>query len=510
MHIKKVLPALLATATLGLVFFFRPWLHGILMLLYLHPVADLLFILLGGAAFFTVRQDQRCQKWDWAGSKRKSSKRPTSPKLALGSALGLLVTLVAYGVLAGDLSRWVAVSETEYYTRADLPETRQPRILPLTVAAKYGVDALQEPTQYPYEWQPVLDGGGRLVWTAARVPDGIVRYFTRKTAGIMMIPADSSAREVRFLDRQLEVSEGVAITDNLYWNLYKHRYFVDIPEVFYSVERGDTIVAIAPIIEYRGFPIRFPVFGGYFAIYPDGRIREYGVSSNSTIAAGRLYPESLARFYHEAYAFKNGLINNWFYHEDQVEIDDPETESNGQPYLLDTVEGLLWVTAADPYGSAFGIFKIFVTNALTGRTEVIEIPKQSALTGPQQALGYVRSAYPQFNWATSDGRSSSGNIRVVEPRPEVIRGQLFWLTSVTTTDSKGVNLTCFVDAKTNKVVGLDKDSEVRAFLKEEEVLEEGSETSASSSPAESFQEERLKELERLLKRALEELQQLKY
>ena len=71
---------------------------------------------------------------------------------------------------------------------------------------------------------------------------------------------------------------------------------------------------------------------------------------------------------HDAYAYKNGVWNKLFIHEEQTQISD--TDVNPQPYLIDFGErGAKWVTVAEPYGRAFAVNAIFLTDAVTGRTE---------------------------------------------------------------------------------------------------------------------------------------------
>ena len=189
--------------------------------------------------------------------------------------------------------------------------------------------------------------------------------------------------------------------------------------------------------------------------------------------------------------------------------------------MLSTTDGLTWLSAADPWGKSFGVYKIFTTNAITGKTQVYSLPKESALTGASQTIGYVKSAKPQYNWqvTNSEDGSKNGNIVAVEPRPVIINKKFYWMVSVTTNESKGINETCFVDSKNNKVTCAKDDAEIKAFLQTgsteaaDDAVSNDSDAVDPAAPADSgasaTDAERIEKIERQLQQALDELQKLK-
>ena len=69
-----------------------------------------------------------------------------------------------------------------------------------------------------------------------------------------------------------------------------------------------------------------------------------------------------------------------------------DTESNPQPYLIDFGRrGSKWVTVAEPYGRAFAMNAIFLTDSVTGSTEVWRVPGNQSLNGNRRAIQTVRS-----------------------------------------------------------------------------------------------------------------------
>jgi hypothetical protein len=359
---------------------------------------------------------------------------------------------------------------------------------------------LQRPTERAYKWHPQL-WEGKFSWVAALTPDGAVRYWLNKAAGLQTIDATTSQRRAEVISQEFKVSEGVGLRDNIRWQLLKRRYLVDIPEVHYG-KVGDQVHAVAPIVSYRGFLVKYPVFSGAFIVSPEGQVEELNPEAAmrhpAVLATGRLYPEAYTRFMHESYALKHGVINKWFRHVDQTEISDPPGEDNHQPYMLATKEGLMWVSAADPWGNSFGIYKIFMTNALTGNTRIYTVEKDSSLTGASQAVGYVKSSRPQYNWETTDSDGEGGNIRAIEPRPVFVNQQLLWMISVTTDEGKGINETCFVSAHTNNVSCHANEEKINEFLARGEAAEEKS----------SGQDKYIEEAKRIMRKALEELERL--
>ena len=454
---------------LGIAWLVRPVFHTAVMAVYKNPIWLLILLVIVPVAIVLLRPLFQPPKVSVVSGKHKSAEA-LQARVWLGfTLLGLsAVVMGVLGTLTNDIRYWLASKQTTYEAASALPEMNQNRLVPLPVAARFGLDSLQRSTERSFDWNPQY-WNGQLSWVSALTPDGPFRYFTAKAPGIQVIDATSTDRDVKFVGQRMEISEGVGITDNIRWKLAKQRYFVDVPEVYYGQVDGK-VVAVAPKLDYKGLFVRYPVPAGVFVVHADGRIedlsREAAVNHPAVKSAGRAVPEVYARFVHETYAYRGGLLNKWFNHVDQPEIENPAGETNNQPYMLDTTNGLAWVSAANPWGKSAGIYKVFTTNALTGVTSLYNVPENTSLTGADQAIGYIRSAKPQYNWQSANAEgSSSGNIVAIEPRPQVVKGELQWMVSVTTSDAKGVQETCFVNAKNNNVNCFAKGSEAIAYAK---------------------------------------------
>jgi hypothetical protein len=268
------------------------------------------------------------------------------------------------------------------------------------------------------------------------------------------------------------------ITDNLTWRLRKANYFAELDDaIAFTGADGKPLIAVS-YIKYKGLLVRRPVFGGVFIVHPSGKIEDLSpaeaVKRKELVATGRIFPEQLARREQEAYAYKGGLFNKWFVHEDQTQI--TTTESNPQPYLLDFGKlGLKYVTAAEPYGRAFAVNAIFLTDSVTGKTELWRPPNNADLTGNRRVLETVRSlSIPGIDFAetSTNAPNDRGGFRVIEPRPIVVDGRLVFMTSIVPDNANNVSKTVFIDAATNRTAAIfnndsddNVDAKIAAFIK---------------------------------------------
>ena len=226
-------------------------------------------------------------------------------------------------------------------------------------------------------------------------------------------------------------------------------------------------IIIVPYVSYKGWLIRRPVLGGVFVVHPDGEIEDLSPDEArkrpEITSTGRLFPDTLARRIQDAYAYKRGIWNRFVLHEEQTQISD--TETNQQPYLIDFGErGAKWVTVAEPYGQAFAANAIFLTDTVTGKTEIWRVPRNESLSGNRRAVDTVRSvSIPGVVFAGEGGSGTGGRFKVVEPRPVFVRGRLLYLVSVIPENGNSVSKSVVVDAARNKVVAIfDNDTDPSA------------------------------------------------
>jgi hypothetical protein len=506
---SRIINAVVLVIILALVWFFRPLFHGYVMSIWIDPLGTLL---LTGAVVMAVVSGLNYLKMA-VRAKRGKEPDANAPAVSVPATLAvlLLVSSLVYKFAANDLRLAQAYKTYDFQATTVLPSDDQPRLVPLAVAKRFGADSLQRPTEKAYTWHSQL-WDGEFGWVAPLTPNGVVRQWLDQAAGFQVVDASTAERQTSVVSQKSKYSEGVQLTDNIRWQLYKKQFLVDLPEVFYG-KVDNKIYAIVPMLRYEGLLIRHPVMAGAFVVSPDGTIEQLTVDQarqhEAVKAAGRLYPESYVRFMHESYALKGGVFNKWFRHVDQTEISNPAGEDNRQPYMLSTKDGLKWLSAADPWGKSFGVYKIFLTDAVTGQNQLYSVPVDAALTGASQAIGYVKSARPQYNWRVEGGEDegSSGNILAIEPRPVFVQNQLYWMISVTTNESKGINETCFVNAKDNRVTCAANDEEIKSFVTTGAV-KPAEPKPASDAPATSAQQ-RVEKLEATLRQALRELEELK-
>jgi hypothetical protein len=393
------------------------------------------------------------------------------------------VLFVLGGSLQGPLTNRAIVNATSYEQIGGLPPGGNARLVPREVAEQNASSAFNSPTETLTDFRIVNTADG-LRWTALRTPQGAFRTFTRKSQGFVELDATQTARSLRQVDAELDVAPGLQITDNLRWRLLKERFLVRLEDpVGVETPQGPRIVV--PYLEYKGVIIRRPVLGGVFVVAPDGTIEdlepEEAARRPELARSGRVFPDTQARRMQDAYAYKGGVWNAWFVHEDQTQITD--TETNRQPYLINFDRlGPQWVTVAEPYGRAFAASAIFLTDAVTGRTRVWRVPRRTSLSGNRRALQAVRAvSIPGVDFG--DGTPGSGNFRVVEPRPVFVRGRLVYLTSIIPNTANAVSKTVVVDAETNKLVAIfDNDRDPQAEEKTLRYVETGQVADDAAAP----------------------------
>ena len=461
-----------AVAVLALVWFLRPFFHGLAMFLWTAPLVWFppLVVLLVGAAI-AVRGRRRITVENIVAPRRGS------PALLAAGVVAVVLFLVL-GVVNGPLSARALYTDTQYAQIDTLPGGATPRLVPKEVAVQVASSGFNSPTEFLTNFSIVRTPQG-LRWTALRTPDGVIRTFTKASQGIVTLDAGQTARTVRQVDSSLRVAPGLRLTDNLRWRLLKRRYFVELGEEV-GIEGPDGEARIlVPYIEYEGWLVRRPKLGGVFVVSPDGSIEDLSPAEArrrpEVVASGRLFPERLARRIQDAYAYKRGIWNKLFVHEEQTQITD--TEVNAQPYLIDFGgRGARWVTVAEPYGRAFAANAVFLTDTLTGRTEVFRVPRGRSLSGNRRALDKVRSiSIPGVTFADQGEGTGGGRFRAIEPRPVFLKGKLVYLVSVVPQSGNSVSKTVIVDAEQNKQVAIfDNDTDPQAERKTVEFLRTGS------------------------------------
>jgi hypothetical protein len=370
--------------------------------------------------------------------------------------LGVLAVVFIGLFLQNEIRYTLAAKKIDYIKRAELPEFSPIRLTPKPVATRYAEDSFQNPQEHLGDSQIVLDQG-RLVRVSPRLPDGGLLYLVNKMNGFVTVQVDTLERKVNIYDQKFKYSEGVGVFDNIYFRLPLKRYFATYSsEPTYLRNDSGEWVTVVPYMTYKGFPFRIPEWGGVMVVSADGTINDYTpaeAESISYLKGNRIYPKELALYYADSYAYNGGILNKWFLHRNQTEI--VSLPSDESVIHSATAEGFKQVIVAEPYGRSYGIFKVFVFDATTGKREIVEFDQNSQLTGPIAAADYIKREFPTYDWS---GFSLS------EPRPVKVAGDLNWLLSIIPNDSAGIAKTVLLNAKTNKVVGVDNEAQLQALL----------------------------------------------
>lgn len=367
----------------------------------------------------------------------------------------------------------VKVTEVQHLPDMD-PEVI--RILPRTVAQRYAEDALQYP-RHKLGTSDISYVEGKPFWVFPLVPDGAINFFTLKGNGALYVAMDTGDKNTSIIEKKMEIGPGMGVSDWYKWKLYKTKYWVDYEDPYFVLAEKE-LYLVAPVISYewhfRFFPIptfyTVPRWDGTVLIDSAGKIEFLNPekAQKSPILEGqKLYPELMSRYYINSFRYIHGIWNRLARHLDQIkiaEIDVRTAEAEGkitvqrnrQPFLVATEQGLKWLIACEPFGKAYGIYKIFLIDARNGEIQSFGVPKQEALLGPVRASDYVRKENPVVDWS---------RMTPVEPIPIVRNGLLYWEIRVIPRDGSGVSYTAFINSKNGKVFPCYSDQAVRDFVK---------------------------------------------
>lgn len=356
------------------------------------------------------------------------------------------------------------------------------RITPELVANYYSTAAL------PY---PEYQMGGtdlvyvdKLTWSAPIIPDGAVNMFRLDDKGMMLVDATTIDKKITEINQNFVIGEGVLLTKSIWWQIFEKDYWIDIGDwYFLPLEEPKIIV---PIIGYEFklwiVPYTIPVFKGVYEIDTQGNIIFY---SKETIEKGDipdylkenpLFPKELARYYAETFSWKKDLINILFLHENHIDIRDSPTQE--QPFLILTENGFYWLIAAEPWGEAQGINRIFLFDATTGKIQM-RVLKDPQL-GPIRALGVLEAEYP----IKAFGRYP------LEPLPVISDDKLYWRIVVVPKELTSIAYLALVDAETNEIYRFEKDEEFFSFIEKKPI-------SIKETPIERMKQE-IKEMKKTI------------
>lgn len=457
---NKINKILLLIITLLVLWFLRPFWHSLAMIGFISPLRLIMLIILVLIIYSISKQIFPIKMIRKGMANYAVPIKPVSWRGITVLSVVFIITLILLGFESAIRYRIIA-SQTDYATRQTLPEISPLRLIPKPVAQRFASDSFQNPQEHLGDSQIVLVDN-KLTRVFPRLPDGTILYLSRKLNGFVTVEIDTLDKKVKIDDQKFVYSEGIGIFDNIYFQLLKHRYFVTYSsEPIYLKNDSGKWVTVVPYIKYRGFPFRVPYWGGIAVVESDGKITDLSPEQaleTSYLKGNRIYPKELSQIYASSYAYKGGLINYWFLHKNQTEI--VNLPSDETVIHQATKEGLKQIIVAEPYGRSYGIYKILIYDATSGKREIIEYDQNSQLTGPISAADYIKKAFPTYDWTY---------FQLSEPRPITINNNLYWLLSVIPSDSAGIATTVFFDAKTNIVTKADSEQQIKEFIANQKI-----------------------------------------
>lgn len=156
-ELKLFLPVLVF---IGILWFFRPWFHGIIMSFYRNPTIIYLFIALVGVLTYS--------------SKRKLVGEYTKRNASIGAIFTIaILSLIVISIFTGALSNTALYKEyhpTQVSSELELSSSKI-RILPKLTAYRYAVDTI-EYARYTLRSSHLTIRDGTPVWGFFIVPDG--------------------------------------------------------------------------------------------------------------------------------------------------------------------------------------------------------------------------------------------------------------------------------------------------------------------------------------------------
>jgi hypothetical protein len=440
-----------------IVWFLRPFFHPLVMSFVISPLKGILILAIIAGIVMLIKKFGKLSVVP-SGPQNYTihPSNQVGPKIVFGY-IGLLILLFVALNFESEIRYLITAKQIDYTDKADLPTFDPVRLTPKQVAARYASDTFQNPQEKLGDSQIVLMDG-KLERVFPRIPDGGLLYFLNKMNGFVTVEVDTLDRKVAIEDQQFKYADGIGIFDNLYYRLALKKYAVTYSsEPIYLKDDSGKWVTVVPYIGYKGLIFRVPYWAGVMVVQSDGTITDYTPEQAQNLAymkGNRIYPKELVYYYTDSYSYKGGLINKWFLHKNQIET----VSLAGSEEILhaSTTEGLKQMVVAEPYGSSYGIYKIFLFDATTGKREVIQYDQNSQLTGPVAAADYIKREFPTYSWDV---------FSLAEPRPIKIGGDLNWLLSIIPNDAAGIAKTVLLDAKTNKVVGFDTEAQFTAYVK---------------------------------------------
>lgn len=452
--------ALLGVALLlaAVAWFARPALHVAVYGLYTTPLLAVPLAAAAVAAWFfsgDARNEVSSEYGVGGDGRQLSPLRVAGVVFVVGVAvLAPVVNVVAGATLSDQTMAGTTIAE-----RLDDVDPDNPRIVTRAVAGQYASNTLNRP-QYRVGESAITVVNGTPYWAAPLSPDGLFNVLTMKQTGTVLVDTTTKQANVRVVEGTMEKGIGTIFFESYRWHLLKNgEYLVDYGDPKMVVENGTQHIVVPyskPTFHLTPVPHTTPTWGGVAVVDPDGSVRTLSpaeAAESPALSGQQLYPEDLARKRVAATKYRNGIVNTFTSHEDEIEVAPLPGDGNDQPFFVLTTEGPQYVVAVEPYGEAQGLREVWTIDGQTGQFEVYR-PDQS-LFGPQKAANLVRQAARQTDW---------NRFSPAEPILTVIDDREYWQVRIVPEDNSGIAYVAFVDAQSGDVREFDRTEAIRQFL----------------------------------------------
>jgi len=459
--------------------FFRPWLHGLVYAVYTTPLL-LLGIVAGSiAAWATARAGGRVEMVVNALSSSDHTITPLRVGVVVLVIAAFALMPVANAVAGVTLSDQT-MSQTATVERLDDVDADNPRIVTRAVADRYASNTLNRP-QYRVGDTDISVVNGTPYWAAPLAPDGLFNAITKRQAGTVLVDMTTQQANVRSVDGELETGVGTIFHRNYRWELLKSQaYLVDYGDPKMVIHNDTQYIAVPysePQFHLTPLPHSTPQWGGVAIINPSGSIETLSPSeaaASPILDDQQLYPEKLVLQSVAATKYRNGILNTYTSHEDEIEIAPLPGDGNDQPFFILSESGPQYVVAVEPYGDAQGLQELWTIDGQSGAFE--RYVSEDSLFGPQRAADLVRQSAPQTDW---------DRFTPAEPILTVIDDREYWQVRVVPEDNSGIAYVAFVDARSGDVDSFEQTDAITQFLAGETPVETPTETDPSETTAET-------------------------
>ncbi|OYR58402.1 hypothetical protein [Halorubrum halodurans] len=466
-------------AVIALGWFFRPWLHGLVYTVYTTPLLLLGVVAGAVAAWVTARSGDRVATVVDALSDDDYAITPLRVGVVVLVIAAFALLPVANAVAGVTLSDQT-LSRTTTVERLDDVDADQPRIVTRAVADRYASNTLSRP-QYRVGDTDISVVNGTPYWAAPLAPDGLFNRITERQAGTVLVDMTTQQASVRSVDGELATGVGTIFHRNYRWELLKsHRYLVDYGDPKMVVHDGTQYIVVPysePQFHPTPLPHSTPRWGGVAVIDPSGSIDTLSPSeaaASPMLDDQQLYPEDLALRSVAATKYRNGILNTYTSHEDEIEVAPLPGDGNDQPFFVLTESGPQYVVAVEPYGDAQGLQELWTIDGQNGTFE--RYAPGDSLFGPQRAADLVRQSAPQTDW---------DRFSPAEPILTVVDEREYWQVRVVPEDNSGIAYVAFVDARSGDVDSFERTDAITRFLAGETPAETPSETDPGGTTGEA-------------------------